>query len=126
MLSEPPSEPPHHDRRGDGRAHRMAPHARTLRPSGALNFATNPAANRFMGVVRRTAVGERTCDSAHGSRQVIPVFPVGLSDTSNLNPQARLVVPWGDVTVSMGRSDTTRTYPVGRSDETISSEQIAF
>ncbi len=44
---------------------------------------------------------------------------VGLSDAPD-NPQDLRVIPWGEVTASVGRSDATRSYPVGRSDESTS------
>jgi hypothetical protein len=44
---------------------------------------------------------------------------VGLSDAPD-NPQRPRVVPWGEVAAFVGRSDATRSYPVGRSDESTS------
>ena len=51
------------------------------------------------------------------------VYPVGLSDAQSTDIESHpgcQVTPRGEVTPNVGRSDATRGYPVGRSDETTS------
>ena len=47
-------------------------------------------------------------------------YPVGLSDGRRGYPQRGPVIPWGEETPGVGRSDATPGYPVGRSDESTS------
>jgi hypothetical protein len=45
---------------------------------------------------------------------------VGLGDARKCDPHRFRVVPWGEETGFVGRSDATRSYPGGRSDEATS------
>ena len=82
------------------------------------------------GVTDNAQAGERarTDDrrlEAAGASDSVSIYLVGLSDTCRV-PQAGRVVPWGQETLFVGLGDATRGYPVGRSDDTTSSEQLTF
>jgi hypothetical protein len=75
---------------------------------------------------RREMVETTVCGDAYPAAALAtrapgyPHLPVGLSDTLDLRPHGRRVVPWGKVTDIVGLSDATRCYPVGRSDDSTS------